>query len=258
MSNVKAMVGKLLTGQLKLDVPTAQKLIEQVSADERVDGAAELAPLKELFSGDHFKAGVDGSAVGKRMLQGFVLNAAKVHSNVGDAQSAQVRNLKSLSVDYTAQLLSKEAVHDLLKLYRGTTADDPHYDSVNSTTSIREVTPQLAEAWRKAAEKDLRKYLEGGKVQHFFTRLGVGREFIDKVYENDPQDYIRAEEDRRGSRVRRAGQRGEERGRRGREGALRNPLLTRSFGLEAKSWPGAGSARATESIKAQQSSTNSR
>jgi hypothetical protein len=191
MSDVKGLVGKLLTGQLKLDVPTAQKIIKQVSRDDAVSGANELAPLKELFSGDHFKAGVDGTTSGKMMLQGFLQGATKVHDKVGDSKSAEVHGLKSLSVDYTAQLLSKESVVALLKQYRGTTADDPHYDSVGSTTSIKEVTPKTAEAWRKAAERDLRKYLDGGAVRHFFMRLGVGKEFINKVYENDPQDYIR-------------------------------------------------------------------
>ena len=191
MSEIKSMVGKLLSGQLKLDVPTAQKIIREVSKDSRVEGAGELAPLKELFTGDRFKSGVDGTTTGKKMLEGFVLNAARVHNKVGDAASPSVGSLRSLSVDYAAQLVSKEAVIELLKQYRGTTADDPHYDSVNSTTSIREVTPKIAEAWRQAAEKNLRKYLDGGAVQHFFTRLGVGKEFMDQVYENDPQDYIR-------------------------------------------------------------------
>jgi hypothetical protein len=191
MSNVKAMVGKLLTGQLKLDVPTAAKIIEEASRDERIDAAAELAPLKELFSGDNFKASVDGTTSGKTMLKGFLVNAARVHDRAGDGKSAEVRGLKSLSVEYTAGLVSKDAVRELLGLYRGTTADDPHYDSVDSTSSIREVTPAVAEAWRKAAEKDLTKYLEGGPVSRFLMRVGVGKDFIDKVYENDPQDYIR-------------------------------------------------------------------
>jgi hypothetical protein len=191
MSDVKALVGKLLTGQVKLDVPTAQQLIKKVSSDERIDRASELAPLKELFAGDQFKSSVDGTTSGKRMLQGFVINAGKVHDKVGDAKSSDVRQLKSLSVDYTLQLLSKEAVQSLLHEYKGTTADNPHYDSVGSTTSIKEVTPQHAEAWRQAAVKDERKYLEGGRVRHFFQRLGVGKDFINKVYENDPQDYIR-------------------------------------------------------------------
>ncbi len=191
MSDVKGLVGRLLTGQLKLDVPTAQKLIKEVARDDRVSGTDELAPLKELFAGDQFKAGVDGTTSGKRMLQGFVINATRVHDTAGEARSPEVRHLKSLSVEYTTQLLSKDAMVDLLKLYRGTTADDPHYDSVGSTTSIREVTPKVAEAWRKAAEKDLTRYLEGGPVRRFIMRLGVGKEFINKVYENDPADYVR-------------------------------------------------------------------
>lgn len=191
MSDVKALVGRILTGQVKVDVSTAEKIIAQVSKDGRVEGASELAPLKDLFAGDQFKPGVEGTTSGLRMLQGFVVNAARVHASAGDAQSPEVGKLKSLAVDFTVQILSKEAVLDLLKLYRGTTADDPHYDSVNSTTSIREVTPKLAEAWRKAAEKDLTKYLEGGPVKRFLMGLGVGKDFLREVYEKDPQDYIR-------------------------------------------------------------------
>src|SRR5689334_1086212 len=108
MSDVKSLVGKILTGQVKLDVPTAQKLIKKVSSDEKVDGASELAPLKELFSGDKFKSSVQGSAVGKRMLEGFMLNATRVHDKVGDARSPEVGKLKSLSVEYTKELLSKD------------------------------------------------------------------------------------------------------------------------------------------------------
>jgi hypothetical protein len=193
--SVRGIVNRVLSGELKLNVGTARKLMKKTARDKSVNLKDELAPLKKLFQGElsmgpdsqiqgDFKPGVQSTKAAQLMMQSFVFNAGEVHQAHGEAKNPKVRQLGDLAAKNASPLASRERLSELLDQYKDTRVS-PHASGRSIPFTHDHESNHDIESYFVGVPHNFERHLDSA-----FKRFFTSEARADQV-ENDPLKSVR-------------------------------------------------------------------